>query len=311
MKSSKFWFSRLALTLLIVASLDVHGQTPTSDIKFRTAESYALADGCEYLAEQAQGATFVLYLPSQQERLVCNLSAAKRGVLPASTFKIAHALIALETGAIKDEFKKEESDSRQRIVPSWNQPTSLATGMENSTVWFYQRVAERIGVQHEREWLKRLNYGNADMGPSNELTTFWLTGSLRISALEQVNFLDLLRRGKLEASVQNQHRVANMMVVGRSAEDTGSDSTLYAKSGAVLPIGKTGDIEKGKTAELLLEGVEEVGWYVGWVERSEEDGGDAVFALHLPMRTKDALAKRKALTFELLGINGVKLDSVN
>lgn len=309
-KSPKFWFSRLALISLIVVSLDIHGRAQASDKEFRTTEGYAIANGCEYLAEQAKGATFVLYLPSQKDRLVCNLTTAKRGVLPASTFKIAHALIALETEAINDEFKKEKSDGRQRAVTSWNQPTSLVTGMENSTVWFYQRVAERVGIQNEREWLKRLNYGNADMGPSNELTTFWLTGSLRISALEQINFLDLLRRGRLEASGQNQHRVANMMVVGRSTEDTGSRSTLYAKSGAVLPIGKTGDIEKGKTAKLLLEGIEEVGWYVGWVERSEEDGGDAVFALHLPMHIPDALAKRKTLTFDLLGINGIKVNHI-
>lgn len=311
MKNATFWFSLLVLTSLIVASLDIHAQAPTSDKKNTTVDDYAIADGCEYLADQAQGATFVLYLPYQNKRLVCNSTTAKRRVLPASTFKVAHALIALETGAIKDEFKKEESDGRQRTVPSWNQPTSLATGMENSTVWFYQRVAERIGVQRERQWLRRLDYGNADMGPSTELTTFWLTGSLRISALEQIGFLDQLRRRQLQASIQGQQRVADMMIVGHSAEDTGSGSTLHAKSGAVLPIGKSGDLAKGKTAELLLEGVEDVGWYVGWVEQPEEDGGDAVFALHLPMHTKDALAKRKALSFDLLGLNGVKLDPIN
>lgn len=311
MKNAKLWFSGLVLISLIVASLDIHAQTSTSDKKNTTVDDYAIANGCEYLADQAQGATFVLYLPYQNKRLVCSSKTAKRRVLPASTFKVAHALIALETEVIKDEFKKEKSDGKRRTVPSWNQPTSLATGMENSTVWFYQRVAERIGVQREREWLRRLNYGNADMGPSTELTTFWLTGSLRISAFEQISFLDQLRRRKLQASIQGQQRVANMMIVDHSAEDTDSGSTLHAKSGAVLPIGKTGDLEKGKPAERLLEGLEEVGWYVGWVEQSEEDGGDAVFALHLPMHTKDSLVKREALSFDLLAINGVKLESIN
>ncbi|MGQ9426657.1 penicillin-binding transpeptidase domain-containing protein [Gilvimarinus sp. F26214L] len=306
MRTSKLWFSGLALGSLVMASSGIQAEPPTRENSFASSEAYTVADGCDYLADQAPGATFALYFPDREERLVCNSEAAERRVLPASTFKIAHALIALETGAIKDEFKKEDSDGRERIVSSWNQPTSLATGMANSTVWFYQRVAERVGVQGEREWLKRLNYGNADMGASDELTTFWLTGSLRISALEQIIFLDLLSRRGHEASTENQDRVANMMVVGRG--DEGSGGTLYAKSGAVLPIGETGDIEQGESAEILLEGVEEVGWYVGWVAQPEEDGGDAVFALQLPMRTKDALAKRQALSLDMLRINGVELD---
>jgi len=56
----------------------------------------------------------------------------------------------------------------------------------------------------------------------------------------------------------------------------------------------------------MLEGMEQGGWYVGWLERSKEHGGDAVFALHLPMTTQNALAKRKRLTLELLGVNGVR-----
>ncbi|QIB65716.1 penicillin-binding transpeptidase domain-containing protein [Kineobactrum salinum] len=143
MKNGKFWFSRLVLTSLIMVSLDIHAQTSRFDKQGTTVDDYAIADGCEYLADQAQGATFVLYLPSQNKRLVCNATTAKRRVLPASTFKVAHALIALETGAIKDEFKKEESNGKRRIVPLWNQPTSLATGMENSTVWFHHALAKR------------------------------------------------------------------------------------------------------------------------------------------------------------------------
>lgn len=59
MKSSKFWFSCLALTSLIVVSVDIHGRELVSDEKFSTADDYAIADGCAHLAEQAKGATFV------------------------------------------------------------------------------------------------------------------------------------------------------------------------------------------------------------------------------------------------------------
>lgn len=274
----------------------------------KTQETYdnvQEAKGCQRLDTQAKGATFVLYLPAQEKSLVCNLTAAKRRVSPASTFKIAHALIALETAVITDPFKVEETDGKQRVVPSWNQPTSLYSGLKNSTVWFYQRLAQQIGLKREREWLQRLKYGNAEVASTTELTTFWLTGSLRISALEQVSFLNRLKRGQLDASSLNQKQVASMMWVKN--DDVGqTNGKLFAKSGAVFAIGKDGNIKAGEAAKQMLEGIEQVGWYVGWLERSKDSGGDAVFALHLPMRTQNALAKRKKLTLELLGVNGVR-----
>lgn len=263
------------------------------------------ANRCEYLADQAPNATFVVYFPSDDKRLICNPARAAEPVLPASTFKIAHALIALETGAVTDEHEREPTDGQQRAIAAWNQPTSLASGMANSTVWFYQRVAERIGVDKERYWLKRLSYGNADMGPDSDLTTFWLSGALRISALEQVDFVDRLRRRQLPATVENQRRVADMLVVDRSATNSSRAWVLHGKTGAVLPIGRNGDVANGKVAEDLLEGLDRVGWCTGWVERPETEGGDAVFALHLPIASQDALAKRVPLTLQMLEHNGV------
>ena len=46
--------------------------------------------------------------------------------------------------------------------------------MRFSVVWWFQHVAEKLGATREREYLRRLGYGNAD--PSSGLTTFWLGG---------------------------------------------------------------------------------------------------------------------------------------
>ncbi len=266
------------------------------------------AQNCEYLATQAKGATLVVFFPLSDKTLVCNHARAGEPVLPASTFKIAHALIALETGAITDEHAEQSTDGIKRGVPLWNQPTSLASGMANSTVWFYQRVAERIGSENERYWLKRLKYGNSEMGPDSDLTTFWLTGKLRISAVEQVDFVDRLRRRELPAKVDNQRRVATMLIVKRSSQESPDTWVLHGKTGAVLPIGSNGDISSGEEAERMLEGLDRVGWYTGWVERSDEDGGDVVFAMHLPISDQDALAKRVPLTLRMLESNGVLVN---
>lgn len=295
------------LVILVIFPFTNSNVAHAHDTAPSTVKSYTQAKGCTYLDTQAEGATFVLYIPSRNSRVVCNPDRAEQPVLPASTFKIAHALIALETEVVKDEDKKEASDGKERMVSAWNQPTSLASGMTNSTVWFYQRIAQRVGSQRERYWLKHLDYGNADMGADTELTTFWLTGALRITALEQVQFVDQLRQKKLPASIANQDRVAKMMIQDLSPPASDASWILHVKSGAVLPIGKNGDIEKGGAAKRMLEGLDQVGWYTGWVERPKESDGDAVFALHLPMHTQNALAKRRELTLFMLAANEVDL----
>ena len=55
----------------------------------------------------------------------------------------------------------------------------------------------------EKEYLTRIQYGNADL--SGGVDRFWLDGALRISAMEQVDFLRKLYRNELPFKVE--HRV--------------------------------------------------------------------------------------------------------
>jgi beta-lactamase class D len=54
-------------------------------------------------AEQGTAGTFVLYDVSAGRLTVVGRARAERRYVPASTFKIANSLTALETGAVKDE----------------------------------------------------------------------------------------------------------------------------------------------------------------------------------------------------------------
>ncbi|NJO55163.1 MAG: class D beta-lactamase [Rhodospirillales bacterium] len=155
------------------------------------------AQGCDELASQAPSATFVLLTPDTKDWRVCNPDRAERAFVPGSTFKVPHALIALESGAVVDEHQRFVWDGLQRMAPVWNKPTSMAEGMRNSTIWVFQRIAKAIGWEREQAWVRRLNYGNGQVGPASSLTEFWLTGPLRISAIEQVAFLNALRAAAL------------------------------------------------------------------------------------------------------------------
>ena len=97
------------------------------------------------------------------------------------------------------------------------------------------------GAEREREYLRRLGYGNAD--PSSGLTTFWLGGSLVISPEEQLQFILRFFANDLPVS-QNAMSIVRAvlvqpygLVVNTAGEHTFGgtwprDATLRAKTGS-------------------------------------------------------------------------------
>lgn len=193
--------------------------------------------------------------------------AAKR-FSPASTFKIPHALFALDAGIIRDEFQVIPWDGKKRPYDAWNRDQTLRSSMRHSVVWVYETFAAAIGEDREREYMKRIKYGNAD--PTGD-KPFWVEGNLRISALEQVDFLRRLYENKLPLDVSTQRLVKDIMI-----NEAGSDWILRAKTG--------------------WSGT--IGWWVGWVEKPD---GAVFFALNIDTPNRmDDLSKREAIAREIL-----------
>lgn len=168
-----------------------------------------------------------------------------RALLPASTFKIPNTLIGLESGVVRDASTKFKWDGVKRRIESWNQDQTLATAFKNSAVWYYQEIARRVGPRPMQKFLTSFQYGNANMGGG--LTQFWLDGDLRISAREQVDFLSRLHSGKLPVTARSVRVLRQIMLVEETPQ-----YRLYAKTGWAEPTG------------------ENIGWYVGWVERGKD-----------------------------------------
>jgi beta-lactamase class D len=114
---------------------------------------------------------------------------------PASTYKIPHALIGLETGVVTATTIEKWDGIRHPQQPKWNQDHSVLTSMKPSVLWFFQRMAPRIGAGRAREWLQRFHYGNADT--SGAISEYWVNGRLQISSDEQVAFLRRFYAGDL------------------------------------------------------------------------------------------------------------------
>lgn len=163
-------------------------------------------------ANPSRRACFLLYEIGVGEVRRAPAEACGTRMTPASTFKIPHALAALDSGVLARanvSFPFEGSVSA-RIPDAWKREHTLATAMRYSVVWYFQRVATMLGAEREREYLVRFHYGNEDS--SSGLTTFWLDESLRISPEEQEQFLLRLYTDALPVNKDAMHTVRDILV---------------------------------------------------------------------------------------------------
>ncbi|KAB1139287.1 class D beta-lactamase [Micromonospora sp. AMSO12t] len=244
------------------------GPSPTP-----TAPAVEVRDDLAGLFRQAGlRGTFVMYDVTAGRVVMVDRARAERRFVPGSTFKIAHSLIALETGVVRDEREKVPYGGRPQRVAAWERDMGLRDAVRVSNVPVFQELARRIGPDREREWLHRLGYGNGQVGPA--VDRFWLDGPLEISADEQARWLARLVRGELPAGRGHQATVRDILRLERTAE--------YALHGKT---GWTDATDPG------------TGWWVGWVER-----GDRLycFALNVDVHTDGDADKRLPLGRQLL-----------
>ncbi|GAB2862777.1 oxacillin-hydrolyzing class D beta-lactamase OXA-50 [Actinocorallia aurea] len=216
--------------------------------------------------------TFALLDVRRGRTTVVDLARAKRRLIPASTFKVPHSLIALETGVIADEYEVIPYGGQPQPFPEWEQDMNLRDAVRASNVPVFQTLARRIGLAREQRWLDRLGYGNARAG--SVVDRFWLDGPLKISAVEQTRFLSRLARQELPFSEAHQLTVRDIL---KTEEKDGY--ALFAKTGWGM------STEPG------------IGWWVGWVER----GADLyTFALNIDIVADADTAQRVPVARELL-----------
>jgi len=239
-----------------------HVAPPRSEIREALARHFA---------DAGTAGTFVGYKVEDYLVIASDTDRSGEGKLPASTFKIPNSVIALETGVVgdpdKDVFKW---DGTVRIIEAWNRDHTLRSAIAASAVPVYQEIARRIGAERMQKYLDLFEYGNRNIGGG--IDQFWLTGDLRIDPVQQIDFVDRLRRGALAVSKRSQELVCDILPVTKVG-----NSVIRAKSGLL-------GAEIGKPS---------LGWLVGWAEK-----GDArtVFALNLDVREPRHVADRMSLS---------------
>jgi beta-lactamase class D len=238
------------------------------------AQNWVERSDWEIFFSQAEVSGTIAVLDERtNQALVFNKMRAKVRYIPASTFKLPHTLFALDAGLVKDEFQLIKWDKEERLIPSWNRDQTLRSAMGSSTVWVYQNFARQLGEQRELKYLRKINYGNADI--SGGIDQFWLQGGLGISANEQIFFLQQLYRNKLPFKIEHQRLLKDVMII-----DAGKDFIVRAKSG------------------WASSSAPQLGWFIGWIERPE---GAVFFALNIDMPKKaDDIPKREAIVRRVL-----------
>jgi beta-lactamase class D len=247
------FFPICALLITLVYSLSARAED------FREVPAVAAA-----FTQAGLTGTFVLLDPVDGSLSGHDSARAHRPYIPASTFKIANALIGLDCGSVASVDEVLPYGGKPQPVPEWEHDMSLRAGIKISNVPVFQELARRTGLARMKAGLAKLHYGNTQTG--SVVDQFWLQGPLQISAVEQTQFL---------------HRLATSdLPVTKAALAAVQEITLQDPFDGLPLHGKTGWCTSTTPA---------IGWYVGWVEK---DGRAYCFALNIDMPDISLAPKR-------------------
>ncbi|MFT3784328.1 MAG: class D beta-lactamase [Nibricoccus sp.] len=255
------WLFALCLAAGLSNSAFAAGSKLTSEPRLNAAFS-----------ERGLHGVFVAFEPVSGKWLTNDLARADEAFLPASTFKIPNSLIALECGAVANPDVVLKWDGKDRGFAAWNHDQAMREAFRNSTVWFYQELARRVGEERMKHWVSQFQYGNENI--AGGIDVFWLQGELRISAVQQIEFLVRLRNDELPVRKENMAMVKEVMIAGR-----GEGWTLRAKTGMTLRVERP------------------IAWYVGWVETTH---GPVYFATNFDIKEFKDAQPRLAIAYENL-----------
>lgn len=271
--STRFVF-RFAAALLAFAAQYSFAATPTAP----SSATRPTATDARFAAYGHPG-TFLLQRDGEAPQVVHGAALADVPLRPASTFKVLLALVALETGALKGADEVVPWDGhRYPNFPQWQQDMALREAMQASSEAYFRTIAARIGRERLADWVHKVGYGNGRIGQS--APDAWHDGVLRITARQQLAFVDRLRRGDLPFSAKTIVAVKAAM-----RDDDIGGMRVYGKTGTHVADDRSGNA-----------------WWIGWVEGPR---GNASFALGATPKTPDDRAKRIALGKALLADAGL------
>ena len=188
--------------------------------------------------------SFVLYDQSADRWNIYNMDHASTRVSPNSTYKIYDALLGLESGIITPEHSTFTWNGEPYPFHSWEADQDLTSAIHNSVNWYFQAIDSQAGFEAVRTFLQTINYGNQNTGTN--LNLYWTDFSLKISPIEQVELLQDFYQNNFHFDSKNIQAVKKALLLS-----TTSSGSLY-----------------GKTGTGRVNGKDVNGWFIGYIETS-------------------------------------------
>jgi len=195
-------------------------------------------EGCFGMFDNGQG-KFTLY----------NLDRFRDSAyLPASTFKILNSLIGIETGRAKDDSTVLSWNGKPSGRIECDKDLAMYNAFRISCPPWFQELARQIGKDTMQRWLDTLGYAQRyeKSKIQNNLDTFWLDNSVKITADEQLGLVKKLYFDQLPFQKRSQKMVRQMMLM-----ESNANYSLSYKTG-------WGSTERGHP----------LGWLIGWIEEN-------------------------------------------
>ncbi len=240
--------NKLLVLLLATATMSAAAKEITTQ---EYAQLFKNFDGCFILYSVNKHKIISEYNPKNH----CN-----QPISPDSTFKIPLSLMAFNEGTInKDTVFKWNGE--KGVLPEHEQDQTPNSWLKYSVVWVSQRIAPKLGSARIKQYLAGFNYGNQDFsgdpGKNNGLTHAWLSSSLKISAIEQLHFLNAMLSNTLPLTREAVANTKQNLYQGKLAN--GAD--FYGKTGS----GRHGRNERQTNSSKLRDG-----WFIGFIEKGAE-----------------------------------------
>jgi beta-lactamase class D len=181
-------------------------------------------------------------------------------ISPDSTFKIALSLMAFNQDVINQNtvFKW---DGKKGLMPEHDRDQTPNTWLKYSVLWVSQQITPQLGEVRIKHYLAGFDYGNQDFtgdpGVNNGITHAWLSSSLKISPVEQLNFLKAMLSNELPVSNEAVINTKNNLYIGKL--DNGAE--YY---------GKTGSGRHGRSERLTNPSKLRDGWFVGFIQNGNQ-----------------------------------------
>lgn len=189
--------------------------------------------------------SFILYNSKENSWSVYNPDNARKRISPNSTYKIYDALLGLESGVISPESSVISWNGEACPFEAWEGDQDLNSAIKNSVNWYFQSIDSQLGSDSIKSFLHTIQYGNQQTGSDMDL--YWTDSSLKISPLEQVELLKKFNENEFHFSPDNISAVKKALQL--SSSDAGN---FFGKTG-------TGRIDNRDVN----------GWFVGYVETSD------------------------------------------